>query len=262
MNQLTSKGGTTIAFDRSGEGPAVILVDGALCSRAFGPMPGLASLLAGHFTVYHYDRRGRNESSDTLPYAVEREVEDLAAVIEAAGGSACVYGTSSGAALVLEAAVRGLSIEKLALYEPPYVVSSDGDPSPLEDAAARITELASAGRRGEAVEYWMTEVTGAPAEAVAGVRQSPMWPLFEAVAHTLAYDVTLMGDWSFPAERVAAVTVPTLSIDGRASFPWAGTVAQAIADTLPNAQHRTLVGQTHDVAAEVLAPVLVEFFRG
>lgn len=188
-------------------------------------------------------------------------MEDLAAVTEATGGSAYVYGTSSGAGLALEAAVRGASIEKLALYEPPYVASGDSGTWPPEDAAARITELASAGRRGEAVEYGMTRVMGAPAEAVAGIRQAPIWPMLESMAHTLAYDFTVMGDWSFPAERMAAITVPTLAIDGGASFPWAGNVAQAIADTLPNAQRRTLEGQTHEVAAEVLAPMLAAFFK-
>ena len=262
MEQVHSKDGTVIAFDRLGEGPAVILVDGAFCSRGFGPMPGLAPLLAPHFTVYHYDRRGRNESGDTLPYAVEREVEDLRAVIEAAGGSACVFGISSGVVLALEAAVRGGSVEKLALYEPPYLVANDTDPRPPEDAAARITALAAAGRRGEAVAYFMTRVLGAPADAIAGMRQAPIWPAFEAVAHTLAYDVTVMGDWSFPAERMAAITVPTLAMDGGASPAWAGTAAQRIADTLPHAQRRTLEGQTHEVAAEALAPVLVQFFSG
>jgi pimeloyl-ACP methyl ester carboxylesterase len=260
MRKVISKDGTAIAFGRSGEGQPIILVDGAFCSRAFGPMGPLAGLLAPHFTVFTYDRRGRNDSSDTAPYAVEREIEDLDALIKEAGGSAFVFGLSSGGGLALKAAASGLSIKKLALYEPPFVAVDDSDPRPPEDAATQLTKLTSSGHRGDAVEFFMTKVIGTPIEAVTPMRQAPIWPALEAVAHTLAYDVTLMGDYSLPTERVASVTIPTLVIDGENSPAPLRRAVQAVSDALPNAQRSTLEGQTHDVSPEVLAPVLEEFF--
>jgi pimeloyl-ACP methyl ester carboxylesterase len=258
MNRVTSSDGTTIAFERSGDGPPVILVCGGSTDRmANAP---LAELLAEHFTVFNYDRRGRGDSGDTAPYAVEREVEDIDAVIAAAGGSASVYGTSSGAALALEAATSGLAIAKLALWEPSYIV--EGRPLPPADTARIYTELVAAGRRGDAVEYFMSKVVGLPPEFVAEAKKAPWWPAQEALAHTLAYDATIMGDYSLPTQRVASVTVPTLVIDGGASFPWLNKTAQAIADLIPDAQRRTLEGQTHNVASEAIAPVLEEFFAG
>lgn len=261
MNTVHSSDGTAIAFDRVGAGPAIILVDGALCSRNFGPMGPLAALLAPHATVFTYDRRGRGDSGDTAPYAVEREVEDLAALIAEAGGSACVYGISSGAVLALAAATRGLAITKLALYEPPFIV--EGSRPPLaEDYTARLTALLASGRRGDAVEHFMTNAVGVPAEAVAPMRHAPMWPGLEAVAPTLAYDDAIMGDYAVPTGRLASVTVPTLVMGGGASPAWMLHSVQTVADALPNAQRRTLDGQTHDVAAEAIAPVLLEFFTG
>ncbi len=259
MQKVTSKDGTPIAFDRSGEGPAVILVGGAFQHRAIDPqMAQLASLLAPHFTVFHYDRRGRGDSGDTAPYRVEREIEDLDALIIEAGGSAFAFGMSSGGVLGLEAAARGLAIKKLALYEPPFNLD-DNARSASAHYTQQLTALLAEGRRGDAVALAMT-TWGAPAEAVAGMRQAPIWSLFESVAPTLAYDNAVMGDGSVPAERMASVTVPTLVIDGGASPAFLHNAAQASADALPNAKRRTLAGQTHDVAPEVLAPVLVEFF--
>lgn len=261
METVTSKDGTTIAFERSGEGPALILVDGALCSRAFGPMRPLAALLAPHFTVYAYDRRGRGESGDTAPFALEREVEDIDALIAAAGGSALVYGISSGAALALEAAHQLPSrITKLALYEAPYSV----DEASIERFKAyrkQLGEVLAEGRRGDAVELFM-RLVGASDEGVAATRQSPAWPAFEAVAPTLAYDAAALGDSSVPVARAASVSTPTLVMDGGASFPFMHTAADNLAGALPHAQRRTLEGQTHEVAAEALAPALVEFFAG
>jgi hypothetical protein len=256
MNRLTSSDGTTIAFERSGDGPPVILVCGGSTDRTANAP--LSELLAEHFTVFNYDRRGRGDSGDTAPYAVEREIEDIDAVIAVAGGSASVYGTSSGAALALEAAASGLAITKLALWEPSYIV--EGRPRPPADTARIYAELVAAGRRGDAVEYFMAKVVGLPPEFVAEARKAPWWPAQEALAHTLAYDATIMGDYSLPAERVASVMVATLVIDGGASFPWIRKTAQAIADIIPHAQRRTLEGQTHNVAAEAITPVLVEFF--
>jgi pimeloyl-ACP methyl ester carboxylesterase len=260
MNQVISKDGTIIAFDRSGKGPAVILVGGAFQHRAIDPPTAqLAALLAQHFRVYHYDRRGRGDSSDTQPYAVEREIEDLEALINEAGGSAFVFGMSSGGVLALYAAARGLAIKKLALYEPPFNLGDEQARQASENYTRQLTALLTEGRRGDAVALAMT-TWGAPAEAIAGMRQTPMWSLFEAVAPTLAYDNAIMGDGSVPTERLASITVPTLVIDGGASPAFMQNAAQAAAHALPNAKLRTLEGQTHDVAPEALAPVLVEFF--
>ncbi len=258
MATVISKDGTSIAYDQVGQGPALILVDGALCHRTFGPMGPLTALLSPHFTVFMYDRRGRGESGDTLPYAVEREVEDIDALIQAAGGSAFVYGTSSGAALALEAAASGLSINKLALYEPPL----NADPEAMRRLAqyhADVKALLSAGRRGDAVVRFMTFV-GTPEDAITGMRQAPFWPVFEAVAPTLAYDSAVLGDGSVPVRRAASVTVPTLVMAGGASFPFMHETAQALEQAIPNAQRRVLEGQTHDAAAEVVAPALKAFF--
>jgi pimeloyl-ACP methyl ester carboxylesterase len=264
MNKVISKDGTAIAFDKSGKGPAIIMVGGALSDRSAGTQ--VASLLAPHFTVFTYDRRGRGDSGDTPPYAVAREVDDLDALIAAAGGSASVFGHSSGAVLALEATSKlPGKVKKLVLYEPPFIVDDSRPPLP-EDYVAQLNELVAAGRRGDAVEYFMTKAVDVPAEFVAQMRNDPTWSGMEAVAHTIAYDGTIMGDTMrgspSPLKKWAAVTVPTLVIDGGASPAWLRNGAQALADVIPNTQRRTLEGQTHDVAPEVLAPVLQEFFAG
>jgi pimeloyl-ACP methyl ester carboxylesterase len=258
MDTVTSKDGTTIAFDRLGDGPPVILVCGGSTDRmANAP---LAELLAEHFTVFNYDRRGRGDSGDTAPYAVEREVEDLDAVIDAAGRSAFVYGTSSGGALALEAAASGLAITKLAMWEPPFGL--DESSRPPADQVERYDEMISAGRRGAAVEYFMAKVVGLPPEFVAHAKNAPFWQAQEALAHTLAYDATIMGDHSLPTERASSVAAPTLVMAGGESFPFMRETARALADVIPQGQHRTLEGQEHNVDPAVLAPVLVEFFKG
>jgi pimeloyl-ACP methyl ester carboxylesterase len=256
MEYVTSKDGTRIAFDRMGEGPGVILVTGGSVDRSSNAP--LAELLADRFAVFNYDRRGRGPSGDTPPYAVQREVEDLEAVIDAAGGSAFAYGTSSGAALALEAAAGGLSITKLALWEPPYVV----DPAmrPPSDTAKEFEQLVSEGRRGDAVEFFMAKVVGMPAEFVDQARTQPWWDATEALAHTLAYDATIMGIYSVPVDRAALVAAPTLVITGSASFPFMHETAQALAKALPKGEVRTLEAQGHNVAPEAIAPPLEEFF--
>ena len=261
MSKIISKDGTEIAYEKTGKGPALILVDGALCYRSFGPMPGLAKLLAPHFSVTTYDRRGRGESSNSRPYTLEREVEDLLALIKEAGGSAYVYGISSGACLALETAIRlGRQVSKLAMYEPPYD-SGEGASQPWKEYRRQLAEYLSAGRRGDAVALFM-QFVGNPAEQVQGMRQAPMWPMFEAVAPTLAYDADDMGeDRTVPLKRAAVVKVPTLVMNGTA-IPFMLATASALARAIPHARQRTLDGQTHDVALEVLAPVLVEFFNG
>jgi pimeloyl-ACP methyl ester carboxylesterase len=263
VRKVRSKDGTAIAFDQVGDGPSIILVGGAMSTRSASV--SLAALLAPHFTVFAYDRRGRGDSGDTAPYAVEREVDDLDALISEAGGSAFVFGHSSGAALALEAAARGLAITKLALYEPPFIVDDSRPPLP-GDYVTQLTELIASGRRGDAVAFFMTTGVGLPVEAVAQMRHDPMWPALEDVAHTLPYDGTIMGDTMrgnpLPLKRWASVTVPTLVMDGGESPAWQRTAVHALVDVLPHAQRRSLEGQTHGVAPDALAPVLEEFFAG
>jgi pimeloyl-ACP methyl ester carboxylesterase len=256
MSTLTSSDGTSIAYEWAGTGPAVILVDAASCFRGFGPMGPLAEALGSRFTVFRYDRRGRGESTDTPPYAVEREIEDLKAVIEAAGGSAFVYGFSSGAVLALHAAAYGLAIGKLALLEPPLELEK---PPAEPDLGAEVAELVAAGRRGEAVEHFNNSI-GVPAEMVAELRQSPAWPALEALAHTLVYDTVITS--TFPAERLTAIEVPTLVIDSEGSDDRLHKWARGVADALPDGTHRSLKGEWHGVLAEDLAAVLADFFLG
>jgi pimeloyl-ACP methyl ester carboxylesterase len=260
---VTSKDGTAIAFDRSGEGPPVVLVGGALNTR--GAAETLAGLLAPSFTVYSYDRRGRGDSGDTPPYAVQREVEDIQALVEDAGGSALAFGHSSGGVLALEAAARTLGITKVALYEPPFIIDDSRPPVP-DDYVEHLAELTSTDRRSDAVEYFMVTGVGVPPEAVAPMKELPFWPALEAVAHTLWYDGQIMGDnlsgERLQAGRWASVTIPTLVIDGGASPPWLGNASQALVDVLPDARRRTIEGQTHDVDPALLAPVLTEFLAG
>jgi pimeloyl-ACP methyl ester carboxylesterase len=258
---VTSKDGTRIAYDKLGHGPAVIEVSGALCSRSFWSGPELAKLLAPRFTVYNYDRRGRGDSGDTKPYTVTREVEDIDALIDEAGGSAYLYGHSSGAALVLEAAIQlGQKIKKLALYEAPYHEEA-ADKQAFKEYIKQLTQALAADRRGDAVAAFMQYV-GMPTDQIEAMSQSPSWPMLESIAPTLAYDHTaILGeDSSIPAERIAVVTAPTLVMNGGASFPFMYDTAQALSKAIPNAQLRTLEGQPHDVDSNVLAPVLVGFF--
>ena len=257
METVTSKDGTTIAFERLGSGPPVVLVCGGSVDRTADA--AIAQELASHFTVFNYDRRGRGDSGDTLPYAIEREVEDIDAVIGAAGGSAFLWGSSSGAVLALIAA-ESVPVTKLALWEPPFV--PEGVPRPPEDQVSQYETMIAEGRRGDAVEYFMTKVIGMPAEVVAGARTQPWWSATEALAHTLAYDARIMGDYSIPKDLVASVKVPTLVIAGGADFPWMRQTAETLAAALPDGQVRILVGQGHDVDPGVLAPVLTEFFNG
>ena len=260
MNTVTSKDGTQIAYDKRGEGPALILVDGALCYRSFGPMPGLAELLSSHFTVYNYDRRGRGDSGDLQPYSVAREIEDIEALIDEAGGEAFVFGTSSGGALALEAAMRlGSKIKKLAMYEPPYHSGQEVRQA-WKEYRQDLGKLLAADRKGDAAALSMKSV-GTPEEQVEGMRHAPIWPVFEGVAPTLAYDAAVLGeDRSVPGTRAAQVHVPTLVLSGTV-IPFMEATAKEIAKSIPEARQRTLEGQPHDVNLEVLAPVLIEFFK-
>jgi pimeloyl-ACP methyl ester carboxylesterase len=262
--RVRSADGTPIAVERTGKGPPVVFVDGAIAHRAINPaMAQLAELLAPQFTVLAYDRRGRGESGDTEPYAVEREIEDLDAVIAEAGGPAFVVGGSSGAVLALDAAAQGLEIRKLALYEPPFIVDDTRPPLP-DDYVERLDELVAAGRPGDAVELFMTAAMRVPDEFLAPMKADDSWAELEKVGHTIAYDGRIMGDTMsgkpLPADRWNGVAAPTLVIDGGASPPFMHNGADALAEILPDAQRRTLEGQTHEVEPQVLAPVLVEFF--
>ncbi|MFI2644897.1 alpha/beta fold hydrolase [Streptomyces sp. NPDC018610] len=253
--KVTSRDGTPIAYTRAGRGPAVVLVSGAMSAGA--TLAPLAARLADRFDVLVPDRRGRGASGDTAPYAVEREVEDLAALVEAAGGEAALYGVSSGAALVLTAAASGLPVTRVTVYEPPYALSDEGAKERAE-YTARLTEAIGAGRRGDAVELFLS-LTGLAPAMIANARRSPMWPDMEAIAPTLAYDDAVMAGGRVPAERLAAITVPVLVLAGGASPAWLQEAARATAEAAPEGAYRCLEGQTHMVDPDVLAPALAEF---
>lgn len=263
MKKVMSKDGTEIAYETNGSGPALIIVEGAMGYRGLGFNQKLVELLAPHFTVYTYDRRGRGESTNSKPFAVQREVEDIDALIEAARGSAYVYGISSGAALALEAAIQlGDKIRKLALYEAPY----NSDPASRQawwDYRRNIKEAIASNRRSDAVVYFMKFV-GTPEDMVNGMQQAPMWPMFEAVAPTLEYDAAVLGDdRTVPTDRATMVKSQTIVMDGGANLmilPFMRASATALAKSIPHAEHRTLEGQMHDVKPEAIAPVLIEFF--
>ena len=254
---VTSADGTRIAVSTIGSGPAVVLVDGALCHRNMGPLGDLATALADRFTVYTYDRRGRGASGDAGTYAVEREVEDLAAVIAAAGGSADVYGISSGGALALEAAAAGVGVRKLALYEVPYV-SGPAENLPLMD------ELVAAGKRADAVRLFLRTV-GVPAVFVSLMRFMPAWSQMKDAAHTLPYDFRVVGAPGsiapLPRDRWSVATMPILALDGGRSHQRMRDAMREVVAAVPSAQYRTLPGQTHMLKTSAIAPVLTEFFQ-
>lgn len=238
MSEITtSQDGTTIAYNKTGKGAVVIMVHGALGFRGTHVGSPLASELSRDFTVITYDRRGRGESTDTQPYAVEREIEDIDALINEAGGSAFVFGNSSGAALAMEAAIKlGNKIKKLAMYDAPYN-SEDSARQAWTDYRKQLKELLAVGRRGDALALFMA-LTGMPADRLDELRRHPMWPRLEAVAPTLAYDAAVMGnDASVPVERAASVAVPALIMNGGASYPFMRVAAAALANVIPNAQH-------------------------
>lgn len=251
MQTVVSRDGTRIAVEQSGAGPAIILVLGAFNDRATGAP--LSRFLEPHFSVFNYDRRGRGDSGDTAPYAIEREIEDLDALIAQAGGSACVFGYSSGAILSLRAAAHGLAISQLALYDPPPTGAKAGTLAP------QLTELISAGRRGDAVELFQTEAVGIPAEIVAQLRNAPFRPALEKMAHTLAYESMILR--SLPSGLAASVRIPTLVIDAEKNPEVMHQAARSLAEALPHGRYRTLEGQTHDIVPAVVGPVLEEFFR-
>lgn len=255
METVTSKDGTSIAFDQLGEGAPIVLVAGASCDRSIS-VP-IAEALAPHFTVLNYDRRGRGDSDDTLPFAVEREIEDLDIMLAAAGGSATVLGFSSGAALAAEAAAQGLPIDSLILWEPPFSVDPDG-PRRAKAYSDELSALLAADRRGDALALFMTQV-GIPAEMIAGMRHSPYWPLGESLAPTLAYDAAVLGDTTVPTGRLAGITAPTLVLAGSESPEFLRVAAERVAGAIPGGRHDILDGQDHNVSPDAITPVVVGF---
>ncbi len=262
MENVISKDGTPIAFDRTGSGPALILVDGAMCSRGFGPLPAMARRLSTDFTVFHYDRRGRGDSGNHPAYSVEREIDDLDAILQAAGGSAFVFGVSSGAALAVEAAATLRGIRKLALYEAPFVVDNTHPPLPPA-FIAEMKALVAADERGAAVKKFM-RLVGVPSIAIVGMSLMRFWKKLKAIAHTLANDLTIIEPYHqgmpLPRDRWSRATMPSLVMAGGKSPAYMQNGMRELATVLPNAQHLTLPGQTHMVKAPVVAPELVEFF--
>jgi pimeloyl-ACP methyl ester carboxylesterase len=279
MKTVASKDATRIAFDQSGKGPALILVTGALGTRSHMTPNSMADMLSKHFTVIDYDRRGRGDSGDTPPYAVQREIEDIEALIDGAGGSAFLFGNSSGAILALEAA-RALpnKVKRLALYEPPFIIDDSRPPLPA-DYVEQLNAATAAGRPGDAVEIFMTKAMLIPLEFVNMMRNAPMnqtfgdnagakppeWSEMEKVARTLAYDGMIVKDFlagkPLPPRRWASFSSPTLVIVGGNSEPFFNDGAQALVDDMPNAQRLILEGQDHAVSPQALTPILTGFFH-
>jgi pimeloyl-ACP methyl ester carboxylesterase len=256
-----SRDGTKLAYDKTGQGPALIIVAGAFQGRM--AMAAYAERLSKNFTVYNYDRRGRGESGDTQPYAIEREIGDIDALIQEAGGSAFVFGGSSGGVLTLDAAAHGSHITKLAVYEPPFVVDDNRDPVP-ENIVDQLQELVADGRQGDAAELFMTKGSLMPADMVTGMRTQPFWSEVEAVAHTLVYDALIMNGTMrgapLPVDRWSAVTIPTLVIYGGDGPAWSRHAAETLVALLPHAEGKALEGQFHTLTPDALTPVLEKFF--
>lgn len=266
MQTVTSPDGTEIAYDRHGQGPTVILVGGALSYRKFKKMEELAQLLSKSATVINYDRRGRGDSADTQPFAPEREIEDIAALIDAAGGRASLWGWSSGGALALRAAGAGIGVERLAVYEVPFMVDPLGK-LPTPDYSERLDELVALGDRGGAVAHFMRNAIGIPAPFVALMRLLPMWKAMKATADTLPYDWAALGDHTMYGEPLqpgewASVTVPTLVAYGAKSPAELQKGSRELAEVLTNAELRALERQSHNVSMKALAPVLDGYFAG
>ncbi|MBP2325251.1 pimeloyl-ACP methyl ester carboxylesterase [Kibdelosporangium banguiense] len=258
MGTVISADGTEIVYKRAGSGPPVILLSGGPGDSS-GEQP-LAEVLRPFFTVFTYDRRGRGQSGDTKPYSVERDYEDLAAVIAEAGGSAGVYGSSGMGMIGLEAAAHGVPVSRLAMWEPPYIVEGARRAVPA-DWGDRVAELIAAGRSEDAIQYWLVEIVNVPVEYVTSMRGTPFWAGMAASAHALVYDAAILRDFSVPA-RAASVSVPTLVMDGGdAALPWIRQGVQEVLRILPAGRHHVLLDQAHDVPPEIIAPVLIKFFE-
>ncbi|GAA1865717.1 alpha/beta fold hydrolase [Actinomadura bangladeshensis] len=255
MRKVVSRDGTTIAYEKTGDGPPIVLLNGAFRDHTI--FDQLVPELSPHCTAYVYDRRGRGESGDSPSYAVAREIEDLAAVIDEAGGRAVVFAGSCGANLALEAALAGVPITRLALHEPYYRV--EGHRRPAADFAANLRALLADGKRGEAAEYFLSELMDLSPEMIADWRRGPLWAENEANAHTLLYDTALCGDFNVPVQRLAALRIPALVVNSDGTSDWFRDAARATAAALPNARGMQLPGSWHRVQMDVLARVLADF---
>lgn len=258
MPFLTSRDGTRIAYDVQGKGPAVILIDGAWCGRNMGPMPKLAPLLAPHFTVYNYDRRSRGDSSISTDYSPDREYEDLAALIDVAGGSASLYGISSGAALALFATARGLPVNRLAIFEPPFTDVPGGKPMPA-GYQAEVERLVAEDKRAALIKFFMVRMIGMPAMMMPMMRLNPGWKAMLHNAPSLPHDTAVMEGYGFPTVA-RSIRVPTIVMSGDKTFRQLKEPVRLARETIPGARFASLPGQSHDAAAELVAPVLIDFF--
>jgi pimeloyl-ACP methyl ester carboxylesterase len=259
IRTVTSKDGTRIAYDKVGRGPVVILILGALNSRKSGA--SLAKLLASMFTVISYDRRGRGDSTDTAPYSPQREVEDVAALIEGVGSPACLYGHSSGAAIAILAATKlGRQVTRLAVYEAPFALDAPARKA-AQEYDQRLEKLLASRRYGDAVALFMKAV-GVTDKRIQAIKKMPMWRGLASMAPTLAYESAVLGKGhSLPTALLEGISIPTLVMHGGAGSPSMRDAAKALSQAVPNSQLRTLAGQTHGVRPKVLAPVLAEFFE-
>jgi pimeloyl-ACP methyl ester carboxylesterase len=260
MSTVKSKDGTLIAYQKAGNGPSVIVVDGALCSRAFGPTHKLVPLLSTHFTVITYDRRGRNESGDTAPYSVEREMEDIEALINEAGGSVYIVGFSSGAALAFRTAASGLPIKKLAMYEAPYIMNMGGH-NPPADTAEQLKQLIALGKRADAVKFFMKDMVGMPGIIPTVMSLTPMWKKLKAVAHTIPYDAAIMDGFTIPTTLATKINISALVMNGSKSQVSLRNASKKLSEVIPSADYKILKGQTHDVSMKAIAPELITFFK-
>lgn len=259
MRIALSKDGTKIVYNKTGTGPVIILIDGAFCSKDFGPMPKLVPTLSQHFTVISYDRRARGESGDTKPYAVEREIEDLEALITLNGGNAFLFGISSGAILALRAVANGLRVPKLVIFEPPFATTKHIARSP--DAYQELSRFIDMGNRGGAVQYYLRKVMGVPAILPFIMRLTPNWSKMKANANSLPYDAAVCGDFEIPKSIVSSISIPVLVIDSTKSPEILRNAVAATVSVLPDGRRKSLKGSIHDVPPQILAPEIIQFLH-
>ncbi|MBU2665449.1 alpha/beta hydrolase [Actinoplanes bogorensis] len=261
MPTVTSADGTTIAYETTGRGPALVLVDGSMCHRDFGPARALAAQLADTFTVHLYDRRGRGASGNTQPWTPEREIDDLAALLEAAGGEAFLFGASSGAVLAADAANRLPGFTRMALYEPPFIVDNSRPARP-DTFTPDIEAMIAQGDESTALKTFFRDV-GVPGPVITIMKLTPNWKKLKGLAPTLPYDLHILGDTSrgtpLDPTRWSSVSAPTLVMDGGKSPAYMRNAARALSEALPKAEYRTIPGQTHIIKAAALAPAIKEF---
>jgi pimeloyl-ACP methyl ester carboxylesterase len=256
VQRVTSHDGTEIAFETSGEGPALVLVGGSLADHQF--YVPLAQALAPYFTVYNFDRRGRGQSGDTKPYAVERELEDVAALLATTNEPVFMYGHSAGAALALRAVAAGLTVAKLALADPPFTPRGEDDEVAKADHARQAASIQALLEQGDvkgSVTFFLQDY-GLAEEELEAMFQSPAGETMLHCAGTLPYDYALLGDGLVPTELAAKVNVPTL-VMAAAAMP---QTAQALVTVLSNAYFRAMETSAHDLPPADIAETLIEFF--